>query len=143
MSKIESLERISITIDDINKYFEKLKEMNIKKIEDLNDTKFYAASMVIFSIINKTIDLADEMGAIKNLGFPAEYKEIFTSLKYAKIIDDKMENKLKELTILRNKFAHRYNVIDKEGIFRAIKDLEIVKDFIERVKQVVKKNEKA
>lgn len=130
--------RINIIISDIKKYFEELRGMNINKIEDIDTIKFRAASMDIFSIINRTIDLAEEITTSKNLGFPSEYKELFTLLERAKIIDEKKENKLKDLIILRNRISHRYGTIKKEEIFHALKKIEIVNDFIKDVVEDLK-----
>jgi len=131
-------ERIVVIIEEIESYFEELKSMDIKKLQDMDTIKFRAVSMDIFSIINKTIDLADEVSRAKNLGFPSEYKEIFTGLRMAKVIDEIMESKLKDLIILRNKISHRYSILKKEDIFKALKEVEIVKEFIEAVKRVMK-----
>lgn len=131
-------ERINVIIEDMRGYLEELRNMDIKRIEDIDNIKFRAASMVIFSVINKTIDLADEIVRAGNMGFPSEYKELFTSVRRAKIIDEKMENKLKDLVILRNKISHRYNILKKEDIFKALKEINVVKDFIEKLKEVVK-----
>ena len=56
----------------------------------------------------------------------------------AKVIDEIMESKLKDLIILRNKISHRYSILKKEDIFKALKEVEIVKEFIEAVKRVMK-----
>ena len=128
--------RISVIIEDINKYFKEIQEMKIRDIKDLNTIKFRAVSMDIFSIINKTIDLAEEVASKTSFGFPSEYRELFTILKQAKIIDEKIEEKMKDLIILRNKIAHRYGVITKEDILKALKKINIIKDFIKKIKEV-------
>ena len=119
-------------------YIKELEEMKIRKLEDLETIKFRAASMDVFEIINKTIDLADEIVSMRKMGFPSEYKELFTMLRHAKIIDEKMEEKLKDLVILRNKISHRYNVLTKQDIFSALKKIKIVEKFIEIVKKFVR-----
>lgn len=127
--------RITVAIESLNKHFRELGELNIKKKEDLDTVKYRAASMDIFTIINKTIDIADEVALEKSLGFPAEYKEVFTMLKNARIIDEKMEKKLKDLVMLRNKISHRYDILTEKDIFNAVKEVEIIKDFVECVKR--------
>jgi len=130
--------RVSIIIENMETYIKELEEMKIRKLEDLETIKFRAASMDVFEIINKTIDLADEIVSMRKMGFPSEYKELFTMLRHAKIIDEKMEEKLKDLVILRNKISHRYNVLTKQDIFSALKKIKIVEKFIEIVKKFVR-----
>lgn len=129
-------ERISIIIEEINKYFKEIEDMHINSLKDLDVVKFRAASMNIFSIINKTIDLAEEIAIKSNLGFPSEYKELFTLIRRQKIITEQEEEKLKNLVILRNKISHRYGVINEKDVFNALKELEIVKKFIEKIKKL-------
>ena len=120
-------ERISIIIEEINKYFKEIEELKIKNIKDLDTIKFRAASMDIFQIINKTIDIAEEIAMKINLGFPSEYKELFTLIRRAKIIDEQTETKLKNLIILRNKVSHRYGAIDEKDVFNALREIDVVK----------------
>jgi len=81
--KMYDVERIGKIISDIERYFRdlELEGLNIKKVEDLEDRKdFYAISMVLFSILNRAIDLGDEIVMANNLGMPSTYKEIFRLL---------------------------------------------------------------
>ena len=119
-------ERLMIIAKDIEMYLKKLDNIRIKSLKDLeNDLNFYASSMLIFSAINRVIDLGYEVIKGGNLGYPVEIKEIFALLSNNKIIDKRMETKLKDLVISRNKFAHRYGVIKAEDVFRAIKEVKI------------------
>lgn len=135
-------ERIIVIIEDIKKYFQKLKERNIKKLLDLDDVNYYACSMIVFSILNRTIDLGDEIIDYKKLGFPSETKDIFILLGENKIINKKTEEKLKDLIRLRNKIAHRYGSINKEDIFKSIEEIKIVEEFIKEIINYIKKEEK-
>jgi len=75
------MERIGKIISDIEKYFRDLKELKIEKIEDLKDKRnFYALSMALFSILNRTIDLGSEIVIANNLGMPSTYRDIFSLL---------------------------------------------------------------
>ncbi len=56
------LEKITIIIADMEKYFEDMEKLGIRKIEDLDDIKnFYSVSMLLFAILNKAIDLGEEI----------------------------------------------------------------------------------
>ena len=132
-------ERISIIIEDIKKYFQKLKERNIKKLSDLDDVNYYACSMIIFSILNRAIDLCDEIINSKKLGFPSETKDIFKLLGENKIISKKTEEKMKDLIRLRNKIAHRYGSISKEDIFNSIENIKNAEEFVKEITEFLKK----
>lgn len=132
-------EKKLIIIEKIEAYFKEIEEMKIRSIKDLNLIKLRAVSMDIFSIINLTIDLGNEIVFSLNIGFPSEYKEIFTLLRRKEIINEKLENDLKELIILRNKISHRYGDLEEKEIFNSIIKINSVKDFIKRVKEIIKK----
>ena len=127
-------EKKQIIIKKIESYFKEIEDMNIKNIKDLNLVKLRAVSMDIFSIINLTIDLGNEIIFSLNMGFPSEYKEIFTIIRRKGIIDEKLENELKDLIILRNKISHKYGDLTEKEIFDSIKKINVVKDFIKKIK---------
>lgn len=131
--------RINVIIEDMRSYKKRLDDMNIKKASDLDDMKFDAASMRIFTVLNKIIDLGDEIVSGGNMGYPIETKDIFVKLRENKVIDEKMEKKLKEFVILRNKFGHRYEKIEKESVTKAQEELKITEDFIKCVVLFLKK----
>ncbi len=132
-------ERIAIIIEDIDNYFIMLGNMNIKSSNDLDDVKYLASSMAIFSIINRTIDLAGEINRGRGMGSPLEYKDLFDALMSAKIISKNRKEKLSDLVRLRNKFAHRYEFINGKAILDGIQKLEEVKEFLDDVKEEIKK----
>jgi len=133
------LERLSILIDQIGEYFIRLDNMKIKTEKDLDDLKFDASSMVLFSLINKTIELAEEVVKSENLGMPLKYRDLFEMLRNKKVISKEMEESLSNLVILRNVLAHRYEKIDKRRIILAIKKSQEIKKFIEIIKKYYKK----
>lgn len=135
-------ERIIVIVEDIKKYSQKLRERNIKKVFELDDVNYYACSMIIFSIINRAIDLGDEIVNSKKLGFPSETKDIFILLGENKIINKKTEEKMRDLIRLRNKIAHRYGSMNKEDIFKAIEEVKIVEEFVSEIVEYIKKETK-
>jgi len=130
-------EKIGIMLNDLKVYFRGLEDMKINSIKDVDEVKFYAASMLIFSIINRAMDLANELVMTGNLGFPMQYKELFDFLE-GRVIDKKTKEELKDLVILRNKISHRYGVIEKKDIVEAVKKIQIVKKFMDNVVKEVK-----
>lgn len=102
-------------IADVERYYNDLLEIGIKKESDLEDkNKFYAASMLIFSLGNQII-------AAKNIEVPGTYEDIFNNLKDKKIIDEDLSKMFAELIRLRNAFAHRYFKVGKVDLIKGIK----------------------
>ena len=76
------LERLTKIISDIHRYLDDLERIEIKDPRDLDDIKnFYAVSMILFTLINRVIDLGDEIVTSRNLGVPGTYREIFNLLE--------------------------------------------------------------
>jgi uncharacterized protein YutE (UPF0331/DUF86 family) len=137
--KMYDVERIGKIISDIERYFRDLEGLNIKNVEDLEDRKdFYAISMVLFSILNRAIDLGDEIVMANNLGMPSTYKEIFRLLTRNKYIGKDMGEELSNLVFYRNLLSHEYYDLTEEDVLEVFKKISIVKKFVERIKEVLK-----
>lgn len=134
------VERIGKIINDIGRYFRDLEELNVTRVEDLEDRKnFYAISMVLFSILNRSIDLGDEIVMANNLGMPSTYKEIFKLLTKNKFISKDMGEELSNLVFYRNLLSHEYHDLTEEDLFETFKKISIIKKFVERIKDILKK----
>ncbi len=134
------LERLGKIISDIEKYLKDLKELDINKIEDLNDKKnLYSVSMVLFSIINRTIGLADEIVMSNNLGMPSTYKEIFSLLAKNGYIDYTVRDKMSKLVFYRNLVSHEYYDMTEKDIFNVMERIYTVREFVDAVKNIIKK----
>jgi len=134
------LERIEIIISDIEMYLVKLESFKIKSVNDLNDDKnLYSTSMVLFNVLNRMLDLAEQIVKDKSLGFPTEYKDLFIMLNKSKIISNSLKNKLIDLVRFRNKISHRYGKLKNNDIFIATKEVKILKDFIKEIEKEAKK----
>jgi len=132
-------ERINHIIEDIEMYLKKLEDRKIKDVKDLDDINYYACSMILFSILNRAIDLGDEIVKAKKLGYPLEIKEIFSLLADKEIIDRKLEEKMKDFVIFRNKFSHRYGAINREDVLKLIYEMVFIKEFVSKIVDYVKK----
>ncbi|MBC8521351.1 MAG: DUF86 domain-containing protein [Methanomicrobia archaeon] len=135
------VERIGKIISDIEKYFRdlELEGLNIKKVEDLEDRKdFYAISMVLFSILNRAIDLGDEIVMANNLGMPSTYKEIFRLLTRNEYIGKDIGEELSNLVFYRNLLSHEYYDLTEEDVFEVFKRIDIVKKFVGRIKEILR-----
>jgi len=133
------MERIGKIISDIEKYFRDLGELKIEKIEDLEDKRnFYALSMALFSILNRTIDLGSEIVIANNLGMPSTYRDIFGLLGKNGFIDKALEKELSHLVFYRNVLSHEYYDLTEKDVFDVFKRLNLIKQFVEKVKELLR-----
>jgi len=134
-----SNERIIKIYSDLDRFFTDLKKINLTKKSDLEDMlKFHAVSMLLFSILNRTIDLGEEIIAFKHLPLPDSHKSIFEILAKEKIISKEDEEQLKFMVNFRNLIAHQYYAFDEADIFKVYSNLDIISKFIDSSKKLFK-----
>ncbi len=134
------IEKINKIIKDIEKYFIELKNFNLNKESIEISEKFYSASMVIFTIINRMKDLAEEIIVKNAFGMPTSFEQYFDVLKEKGIIDQNLSIELKKLVKDRNLFAHEYFDMDRKQVLNISKRVHYINDFVGRVKKIVVKN---
>ncbi len=141
-----NLERIASAIKDIESSFKKLESFKKGRniiIEDEDPLSFHASTAMCLAIINRAIDLGSDILVKESVPIPTRHKEIFSSLSKEGIISKELGAELEELAEHRNYLAHEYFGLDDKRMSRILRKVNFIKDFIERIKQVVKKNEKA
>jgi uncharacterized protein YutE (UPF0331/DUF86 family) len=132
-------ERLTKIISDIYRYPDDLERMEIKYPHDLDDIKnFYAVSMILFTLINRVIDLGDEIVTSRNLGVPGTYREIFNLLARGNVIDKELASDLSNLVYQRNILAHEYYNLTEKDVFRTYHMVPVIRKFVERVKEDIK-----
>ena len=89
--------------------------------------------MIIFSIVNRAIDLGEEIVSYKKFGLPTRYGDIFYLLKKNKIIGREMYEQILDLVHFRNLAAHEYQTFSEEDVFKASERIDVVKEFIKKV----------
>lgn len=132
------IERITRAIADIEKYFKDIEGLNVKDA-DMSNEKFYSLSMLLFAILNRALDLGNEVIKANELGMPVSYKEIFLILGKNKLISRELEVSLVQLAGLRNVLSHEYYDVTKEKVFEAYKKIGAVREFSKVVKKLVSK----
>jgi len=115
-------------INRIKKYFEDLEEYKGKKLEGKKD--FYAASMIVFSILNDMLRVTEFFIARESFAAPATYKEMMDILAHKKIISQTLANKMKLLVSGRNMISHEYGEIKASDVESMITQMQTVKEFI-------------
>lgn len=137
MNKKIDKEQISIMMKDIEKYLFDLAEMRIEYKNDLEEKeKYYAISMIIFSTMNRAIDIGNEILA-SNTGssFPGTYKETFELLFKRKIISSETAAKMNKLVKYRNVIAHEYYTLSIDEMWRLKKSISNVECFVAEIKE--------
>lgn len=134
-----NLERISKIIADVEMYFKDLREMKITGISSIKKERFYSLSMVLFAIINRVIDLGDEIVKANKFGAPASYKEIFQLLEKRGVISNDLQKKMGYLASKRNVLAHEYFNVTTESVYEIFLGINSVNTFVDAVKKFIKK----
>ncbi|MBI4142158.1 DUF86 domain-containing protein [Candidatus Woesearchaeota archaeon] len=136
-------ERILAIVKDIDRFFGDLECIQVKNVDDLKDKKeFYATSMILFSIINRAIDLGEEIVADKKIGLPTTYKDIFYLLEKNRIINKQLFEQLSSLIYFRNLAAHEYHTFTEKDVFTALKNVNAIKRFVDIVKKIMSRQQK-
>ena len=134
------LEKLGKIKDDINRYIDDLKEFKIRKEENLvNKETFYAISMIMFSILNRCIDLGNEIISACEFGLPITYKDIFEILYQKKVISENTKLNFFKFIYYRNLIAHQYYRINKKQLFNFVKKISIIENFLKEIYNFVNK----
>lgn len=133
------IERITRIMADIERYSNDLEKLEIKSA-DMSNEKFYSLSMLLFALLNRAIDLGNELIKANGLGMPISYKEVFVILGKNKMISRELEVSLVRLSGLRNVLSHEYYDVTKERVFEAYKIIGAVMEFSKAVKKLLAKN---
>jgi uncharacterized protein YutE (UPF0331/DUF86 family) len=139
MHKPYDREQVSKIVSDIERYTTDLRELGITSREDLEDRRtLYALSMLLFTIINRSLDLADEVIITNRLGMPQSYKEIFDILRRRRFIDRELAEEMAALVFYRNMIAHQYDDLTDDDLWSLFQRLDTILLFVERMKEIIR-----
>ncbi len=125
--------RIKTLIQVIEKNISYLNSKNIKDVDVFKESldNYYSSSMALFTILNKLLELGEELIDSLNLGlYPNKYMEIPEILLQQKKINLKLYKKFKSFIEYRNEIAHEYEGISENEIFWCIKNLDFIKELL-------------
>lgn len=131
-------ERMIRKIEDINTFFAELDAILKEDSELLKPGSLHGSSMLLFSIINAAIDIADDIKFSKKLGASNKYIEIFSSLKDNKLISEDIFDEFVFLIHNRNMLAHEYGNINKADIKKILNRIPAVYEIIALAKELIK-----
>ncbi len=130
------LEKIGKIIADTEHYFLDLDKLKIESSK-MSRERFYSLSMLLFALLNRGIDLAQEIIRERKLGMPTSYREIFQILEKDKLIPVPLSKELQYLVSQRNVLAHEYFNITEQTIYSIFRRIKAIKDFIKIVRALV------
>lgn len=130
------LEQIGKIIADLERYFQDLEDYTIRD-SNMTTEQFYGVSMLLFAMLNRTIDLGKEIICGRKRGMPTSYKEIFQILEKERLISEGLSQELQWLAGQRNVLAHEYFDVTKKSIYLVYTKRKAMKDFMERGRKLV------
>lgn len=132
-------ERILNTIKIIQEYIDLIKKRNISIADESENDKnfrYMGISMAFFTILNKTIELAEELVDSLELKYVATtYMENIEILYKNKLLDENQYKIFKSFVSYRNEIAHEYEEIKNVEIDWCLKNLDFISDFIKIIKK--------
>jgi len=133
-------EQISVMVKDVQRYLSDLSEMDIPKKEAFsNKETFYAVSMVVFAVMNRVIDIANELiSGSEDIPVPGTYSESFELLLKNKMIRAETASDMAKLMRYRNIIAHEYYRLSSDELFRLKKDIYKAENFLQDIKKHLK-----
>ena len=132
------IERFGSIFSDIRRYLHDLEDMHIDREEDLNDKRnFYATSMVMFSLLNRVLDLGSEIIISHDLGIPSTNRDIFVLLQKNGLISQELGKEMKGLVTFRNLLSHEYHGINGNKLFLLTKKVNTIREFVDDMKKII------
>ncbi|MBI5228301.1 DUF86 domain-containing protein [Candidatus Micrarchaeota archaeon] len=92
--------------------------------------------MALFQVLNRSIDLAEEVILQKRLPFPSHYGDAFVVLKEDKIIDQNTCEKMKKLVTYRNLISHEYYNITPKDVKKILALVENIDIFLDQIRKI-------
>lgn len=107
---------------------------------DLSDSRnFYVASMILFALLNRVLDLGSEVIIARGSGIPTTYREIFSLLEQEGIVTHTLAQSMKHFVTCRNLLSHEYQGITPDQLYAMIGETETIKSFVECLRSTVEK----
>ncbi len=115
------------------------KALELRDLELSDYFAFTALAMECFQATNALIEIAEHIVVGKRLGTPSSYREIFDLLQKHGLLTAGEHDAARKLVYLRNLIAHEYHKISAEELRKAVELLGIMRGFIARIKESVRR----
>ena len=136
-------DRILSKIDELRSYLRELRSIAPKDylVYISSIEKKRACERLLQIMIECVIDICLLLVKGLELGLPSDESDVFEKLRKNKVIDEEMEEKLKQMKGFRNILVHRYGEIDDEIVFENLQKLGDFEDFINEILNFIKRQE--
>jgi len=94
--------------------------------------------MVLFTILNLSFELGEEVIGLRHAGLPSTYRDIFRILWEEKLIDENIRETMSHMVYYRNRLAYQYSGLNYEDIDAIISNIDIIKNYIAKMKDSIR-----
>jgi uncharacterized protein YutE (UPF0331/DUF86 family) len=131
------IERLGVMAGDIERYLSDVEELLGRGERWRTDKwEFYATSMLLFSLINRVLDLGGELVMELKLGIPHHYRDIFAILARNGMIGPDLADDLGRLVYYRNLLSHEYQRVTEEDIGAILGQVGGIDRFLTAVRMI-------
>ena len=131
--------RVLTICSDIDRFFSDYEKITLERTTDKSDViRFHAISMVLFTILNLSFELGEEVIGLRHAGLPSTYRDIFRILWEEKLIDENIRETMSHMVYYQNRLAHQYSGLNYEDIDAIISNIDIVKNYIAKMKDSIR-----
>ena len=130
------LERLKLLEDNITELLEFKKKTVLEDIQN-DKSKEWALRYGFIETIQIVIDIACHLVSKYNLGNPSTYAECIELLEKYAYIDKNITANLLGMVGLRNILIHEYLIIDKNKLYDLLKNVDDIRDFTHKIKDVI------
>ncbi len=132
-------EKILGKIDELEGYLEELEKIKVKDFEEYEKIEKKRACERLLQIsVECVIDICNIIVSEKKLGTPVDEEDIIEKLVKAKIIPNRLGEKIREMRGTRNILVHKYGYVDDKTIYEILEGN--LKDFEEFIDLILKIN---
>jgi len=126
--------------DSLQQYRRDLETFDVHSLEDLKENKerFYSTSMLLFSMMNDLLSIAEEVLDIQGWEMAENYHDLFKVVRKHDIITPQEEQKCFKLVTLRNALAHEYDDFDEESVYELREMVDFMMNLAERLVSTIK-----
>ncbi len=138
-------EKLAKLLRDLEVYLQQSEELQkVDKGEYLNNWKIYdLVDRKLHLLMETFLSIGDMIISELRLRKPDTYSDIPKILHENKIIDATIYEKLVDLAKFRNVLVHEYLYLDRERVYDHLqKDPGIIREFMNQIKNFIKKSER-
>ncbi|WP_048146094.1 DUF86 domain-containing protein [Methanoplanus limicola] len=132
-------DRTFTILSNIKKYYREYEEITgeggIPKRDEV--LRYHSVSMILFTLMNLSFELGEEIISIKKLEIPRSYRDIFNVLSNAGLISEDLKGKMSSFVFYRNQLAHQYATFDEADLGIISENIDSLCDFVSLMAEII------